>query len=157
MKRSSSAVVASAIGAVLGLTGFVTAAYEITWSTIDGGGGTSTGGGYELTGTIGQPDATAPGALTGGTISVTGGFWVQFPLTCSSYSPFDFDHDCDVDSADLATFLTCVSGPNLPDNGTPLCTGVDIDHDGDVDQLDYAKFQICFSGPNLLADPLCAN
>lgn len=31
--------------------------YEIVWSTIDGGGGTSSGGPYVLTGTIGQPDA----------------------------------------------------------------------------------------------------
>ena len=31
--------------------------YEISWSTIDGGGGRSTGGDYALTGTIGQPDA----------------------------------------------------------------------------------------------------
>ena len=31
--------------------------YEINWYTIDGGGGTSTGGPYTLTGTIAQPDA----------------------------------------------------------------------------------------------------
>jgi len=33
--------------------------YSIDWSTIDGGGGTSTGGDYSLSGTIGQPDAAA--------------------------------------------------------------------------------------------------
>jgi len=38
--------------------------YEITWYTIDGGGGTSTGGPYVLTGTIGQPDATYNDWLT---------------------------------------------------------------------------------------------
>jgi len=31
--------------------------YEISWSTIDGGGGRSTGGDFALVGTIGQPDA----------------------------------------------------------------------------------------------------
>jgi hypothetical protein len=31
--------------------------YELPWHTIDGGGGTSSGGQYVLTGTIGQPDA----------------------------------------------------------------------------------------------------
>jgi len=31
--------------------------YDLTWSTVDGGGGTSSGGQYVLTGTIGQPDA----------------------------------------------------------------------------------------------------
>lgn len=47
--------------------------YSLDWSTIDGGGGTSTGGVYAVTGTIGQPDAGAP--LTNGQYSVTGGFW----------------------------------------------------------------------------------
>ena len=32
--------------------------YDLSWSTIDGGGATfSTGGGYSLGGTVGQPDA----------------------------------------------------------------------------------------------------
>jgi hypothetical protein len=46
--------------------------YEITWFTIDGGGGDSEGGGYSLSGTIGQPDA---GVLTGGGYTLNGGFW----------------------------------------------------------------------------------
>jgi hypothetical protein len=46
--------------------------YSIDWFTIDGGGGTSTGGVYSVTGTIGQPDA---GAMTGGNYSIDGGFW----------------------------------------------------------------------------------
>lgn len=50
------------------------AQYSIGWSTIDGGGGTSTGGDYTLSGTIGQPDAGEP--MTGGSYSLTGGFWV---------------------------------------------------------------------------------
>jgi hypothetical protein len=47
--------------------------YSIDWSTIDGGGGTSTGGVYSVSGTIGQPDAGA--TLSGGNYSVDGGFW----------------------------------------------------------------------------------
>ena len=31
--------------------------YTVDWMTVDGGGGTSTGGVYSVTGTIGQPDA----------------------------------------------------------------------------------------------------
>ena len=46
--------------------------YSIDWSTIDGGGGTSTGGVYAVTGTIGQPDA---GTMSGGNYSIDGGFW----------------------------------------------------------------------------------
>ena len=46
--------------------------YSINWFTMDGGGGTSTGGGYSVSGTIGQPDA---GAMSGGNYSLQGGFW----------------------------------------------------------------------------------
>ena len=47
--------------------------YSIDWYKIAGGGGTSTGGVYAVSGTIGQPDAS--GAMTGGNYSLTGGFW----------------------------------------------------------------------------------
>ena len=47
--------------------------YSIDWHTIDGGGGTSTGGVYSVSGTIGQPDAGGP--MTNGQYSITGGFW----------------------------------------------------------------------------------
>jgi hypothetical protein len=46
--------------------------FSIDWSTIDGGGGTSTGGPYSISGTIGQPEA---GAGSGGNFTVVGGFW----------------------------------------------------------------------------------
>ena len=56
--------------------------YSVDWHKIAGGGGTSTGGTYQVSGTIGQHDAS--GAMTGGSYSVTGGFWsiisvVQMP------------------------------------------------------------------------------
>jgi hypothetical protein len=47
--------------------------YEVNWYSIDGGGRESSGGGYTLNGTIGQPDAGR--ALSGGGYTVTGGFW----------------------------------------------------------------------------------
>ena len=52
--------------------------YSIDWFTIDGGGGTSTGGVYSVSGTIGQPEASS--AMTGGNYSVTGGFWSLFAV-----------------------------------------------------------------------------
>jgi len=56
--------------------------YTVDWYKIAGGGGTSTGGTYQVNGTIGQPDASL--AMSGGSYSVTGGFWslisvVQMP------------------------------------------------------------------------------
>jgi hypothetical protein len=47
--------------------------YSVDWYKIAGGGGTSTGGVYAVSGTIGQPDAGV--AMTGGSYSLTGGFW----------------------------------------------------------------------------------
>ena len=47
--------------------------FAIDWHTIDAGGGTSTGGDFELTGTIGQHDAS--NTLTGGDWELAGGFW----------------------------------------------------------------------------------
>jgi len=48
--------------------------YDLSWSSIDGGGHTfSAGGAYTLGGAIGQPDA-AP--ASGGTFELQGGFWL---------------------------------------------------------------------------------
>src|ERR1039458_1945409 len=52
--------------------------YSIDWYKIAGGGGTSTGGTYQVSGTIGQPDAG--GAMTGGSYSLTGGFWSLYAV-----------------------------------------------------------------------------
>jgi hypothetical protein len=48
--------------------------FSLDWFTIDGGGGTSTGGVFAVSGTLGQPDAS-PQPMTGGNFSLTGGFW----------------------------------------------------------------------------------
>jgi hypothetical protein len=47
--------------------------YSIDWYKVAGGGGTSTGGIYQVSGTIGQHDAGGP--MIGGNYSLTGGFW----------------------------------------------------------------------------------
>jgi hypothetical protein len=47
--------------------------FSIPWYKIAGGGGDSSGGTYQVSGTIGQPDAS--GVSTGGSYSLTGGFW----------------------------------------------------------------------------------
>ena len=52
--------------------------YSIDWSKVAGGGGTSTGGVYSLSGSIGQPDAS--NAMTNGQYSVTGGFWSLYAV-----------------------------------------------------------------------------
>ena len=52
--------------------------YTVDWYKVSGGGGTSTGGVFSVSGTIGQPDAS--GAMTGGNYSVTGGFWSLYAV-----------------------------------------------------------------------------
>ena len=58
--------------------------YSIDWFTIDGGGGTSTGGVYSVSGTIGQTDA---GTQSGGQYSLTGGFWSLLSLVQNPGAP----------------------------------------------------------------------
>jgi len=59
--------------------------YSIDWYKIAGGGGTSTGLNYSVSGTIGQPDAS--GAMTGGSYSVTGGFWALISVVQTAGTP----------------------------------------------------------------------
>lgn len=58
----------------LGISTQAFSQYSITWNTVDGGGGTSTGGVYSISGTIGQPDASTQ-PMTNGQFAITGGFW----------------------------------------------------------------------------------
>lgn len=93
MKRAMLALLTVSILVGLGLPAAAQSGggYDLTWNTIDGGGATfSTGGGYSLGGTVGQPDA---GVLSGGDYSLIGGFWggavppyqVYLPLVLRNY------------------------------------------------------------------------
>jgi hypothetical protein len=55
--------------------------YSLTWYKVAGGGATSTGGVYSVSGTIGQHDAGP--SLTGSSDSVTGGFWALYAIQTS--------------------------------------------------------------------------
>jgi hypothetical protein len=59
--------------------------YSIDWYKIAGGGGTSTGGVYAVSGTIGQHDAGGP--MTGGNYSLTGGFWALISVVQTPGAP----------------------------------------------------------------------
>ena len=89
--------------------------YSISWYTIDGGGGTSSGGSYQLTGTIGQPDA---GYHDEAPYELLGGFWVGGPL-------------CIVNLEDFAQFaaywleVSCDAGNNY-------CGGANLDGENGV-------------------------
>ncbi len=124
--------------------------YDLSWNTLDGGGGTSAGGGFTLTGTVGQHDA-GTSALTGGNYELNGGFW--FGVNCPLDIPADYDLDCDVDQDDYTLFEVCASGPTVAHDAG--CADRDFDLDGDVDNDDFGDFQTCFSGAGIVGDPNC--
>lgn len=80
--------------------------YDLTWSTIDGGGVTqSAGGSYELGGAIGQPDA---GQLAGGSYQLNGGFWVFAGAPAGV--PCATQVDCVIADTNVCTFDQCSAG-----------------------------------------------
>ena len=103
--------------AVLGVASVGYGDYQIVWSTIDNGGGQSSGGSYKLSGTIGQPDAEYS---EGGSYEMLGGFWPGGPL-------------CFVDFPDFARFADywLETGSNLPG---------DLNGNGIVDLYDLKEF-----------------
>jgi hypothetical protein len=76
--------------------------FDLTWNTIDGGGGIATAGDYELAGTIGQPDTGV--VMTGGDFAFTGGFWAA-GTTAEPDCPADLNGDDAVDVSDLLQLL----------------------------------------------------
>jgi hypothetical protein len=93
--------------------------YAIDWNTVDGGGEMwSTGGDYELGGTIGQPDAGAmTGTGPGGDYTLSGGFWAVPPCWCLA----DVNNDGQRNAADIQNFVEC-----MLDTGTN-CACADAD------------------------------
>jgi hypothetical protein len=59
--------------------------YTLDRFTIANGGGTSSGGGYSVSGTIGQPDA---GELSGGDYTLRGGFWGGLAAVQTESAPY---------------------------------------------------------------------
>jgi hypothetical protein len=59
--------------AAAGIAYGATNGFSLDWWTVDSGGGTSHGGDYAVSGTIGQPDAGP--VMGGGEYTVVGGFW----------------------------------------------------------------------------------
>jgi hypothetical protein len=114
--------------------------YDLRWSTIDGGGVIfSTGGEYELSGTIGQPDAGVPmvGPPESG-YELTGGFWFETP-------PGECDADGLTSLTDYTTFEECLAGPLDPP--PPGCSCFDVNRDGYIDLKDFGIFQAAFNTP----------
>jgi len=115
------------VGAAAGAQKALGPAYDLSWHTIDGGGGTSTGGTYSLSGTIGQHDASTS-LMTGGTFELAGGFWAgggePFPPCLGDIEPDGGDQDVDID--DYTEVVLNWGGPG-PQGDTDDDSDVDID------------------------------
>jgi hypothetical protein len=70
--------------ASLALASSVHAQFTIDWYTIDNGGGRTTAGAFEVTGSIGLPDASD--VFLGGLFELRGGFW---PSAAACYANCD--------------------------------------------------------------------
>ena len=92
------------------------------WSTIDSGAATSSGGGFALAGTLGQPDAGTP--LSGAGFTLAGGFWVG--EAAPSCRPADLDCDGFVTGADLGILLGAWGTPAADLNGNGNTDGADL-------------------------------
>ncbi len=103
--------------------------YEVSWHSIDGGGTMSaTFGDYTLSGTIGQCDASE--LLSGGTYTLTGGFWTM-DVSSSEWLPGDMNCDGFVGFADINPFvLALVDGEMSYAQQYPDCDFMNADVNG---------------------------
>lgn len=139
MASKDKSIIAGLIGLFIACTVAIGQEFEITRSTIDGGGVMrSTGGDFELSGSIGQFDASsAAPKLTGGDFELTGGFWMQIPLG-------DCEDDGDVDLSDHNQFTACITGPDAATSDACRC--FDVNRSNTVDLVDFAIVQTTYTG-----------
>ncbi len=126
----------------------------IDWHSIDGGGVMfSTGGGMTLGGTLGQADAGGP--MTGGALTLTGGFWVvaaSSPAGCPNTCGDINGSGGNVDLVDFASFAVCFG--QLPSSST-ACACSDMNQDGVINLLDFATFLLTFGVSSTNVLPNC--
>lgn len=106
--------------------------FDSSWHSIDAGGATvpsTNAAGWELVGTLGQPDARTS-TMRNHSYELVGGFW---SFTATVPCPGDITGDGEVGLVDLSIQLAnfgTLSGATLADG--------DLDGDGDVDLVDLA-------------------
>jgi hypothetical protein len=110
----------------------------IDWYTIDGGGGTSSGGVFVVMGTVGQPDA---GTMSGGAFTLNGGFWVGGTAGGPTCDP-DVNCDGSSDGFDVEVMEQAVGG-----DFSNFCQGdPDFNRDGSVDGFDVEAVEQVVGG-----------
>lgn len=133
-----------AICGVMMIAPVTMAQYEISWYTIDGGGGSgptgSIGGNFDLSVTIGQADAgPVLSPMIGGSFELSGGFWLLVPV-CSCLG--DMDANGLHDGGDIQKFLDCVNS-----GGACSCADIDGVNGADFDDVELFVAELLDNGP----------
>ncbi len=89
--------------------------YALDWHVVAGGGGTSSGGDYTLSGTVGQAEAGT--TLSGGIYTLQGGFWPGVILVSSTEAP---------------QLFVQLSGPDAVVSWAPATPGFILEMSGDL-------------------------
>ena len=100
--------------------------YTISWHKVAGGGGTSTGSVYSLSGTIGQHDASD--VLTSGNYSLTGGFWSLFAMQTPGAPLLTITR---IGNQAIVSWNPSVTGWTLQTSNN-LCTGIWGNYPGQI-------------------------
>lgn len=137
MKKSLTALVVLAAGAAA-FAGKSESDLDLSWYTIDCGGAmftfTEDKSGLELSGTIGQPEASLAAMTAEGPLRLWGGFWVAALPHCNFTG--DVDGDTALTPADIPGFVDCL----IASPSAARCTCADMDLNGVVDGRDIQLF-----------------
>lgn len=124
----ASRVIMAAVGLAFALT---VPALDASWYTT-AGGGRSTGGGFTVTGTIGEP---ASGRMSGGDYEVTGGFIAVFLGNAApeppSFDPADINRDGSVNAVDVQLVINAALAIPIDP-----AYNADVDANGAVNAID---------------------
>ena len=133
-----------AVFAFLLSAGIARSDLEVSWFTVDGGGHmSSTGGAFELAGTIGQPEASSFNQpIAGGAFTLVGGFWPAATFVCGCAG--DLTGDSLINGADVQKFVDCFLGAGAS------CPCADVDGAAGLSTSDVTVF-----AANLLSGAAC--
>ena len=119
--------------------------FSMDWYTIDGGGGQSSDGTFELNGTIGQPDAGA--VMTGGNFELAGGFWVvpnTLPFILGDANGDGFFNNGDIGAFVLALTNAAAYQATYPNVDPDVV--LDMNGDGFFNNGDIGEFVAALTG-----------
>ncbi len=114
------------------LTQAVLADFNLSWHSVDGGGGSSAGGTYQLTGVIGQHDVGQVAA--GGSYQLTGGFLSGAIIGPACACPADVSADGLLNGRDVKSFVNCMLGT------APNCACAELDGANGLSSGDVVVF-----------------